>query len=65
MIDVMFDVPSDENISKVIITEESIKSKKLPELVRLVENEVRPVLKTKKAKKNNDCFWSNWFYFKC
>ena len=44
MIDVMFDVPSDENISKVIITEESIKSKKLPELVRLGENEVRPVL---------------------
>lgn len=51
MIDVMFDVPSDENISKVIITEESIKSKKLPELVRLGENEVRPVLKSKKAKK--------------
>ena len=50
MIDVMFDVPSDENISKVIITEESIKSKKLPELVRLGENEVRPVLKSKKTK---------------
>ena len=51
MIDVMFDVPSDENISKVIITEESIKSKKLPELVRLGENEVRSVLKSKKTKK--------------
>ena len=51
MIDVMFDVPSDENISKVIITEESIKYKKLPELVRLGENEVRPVLKSKKTKK--------------
>lgn len=51
MIDVMFDVPSDENISKVIITEESIKSKKLPELVRLGENEVRPALKSKKTKK--------------
>ena len=51
MIDVMFDVPSDENISKVIITEESIKSKKLPKLVRLGENEVRPVLKSKKTKK--------------
>lgn len=51
MIDVMFEVPSDENISKVIITEESIKSKKLPELVRLGENEVRPVLKSKKTKK--------------
>ena len=51
MIDVMFDVPSDENISKVIITEESIKSKQVPELVRLGENEVRPVLKSKKTKK--------------
>ena len=51
MIDVMFDVPSDENISKVVITEDSIKSKKLPELIRIGENEVRPVLKTKKAKK--------------
>ena len=51
MIDVMFDVPSDENISKVIITEETIKSKQLPELVRLGENEVRPVLKAKKTKK--------------
>ena len=42
MIDVMFDVPSDENIGKVIITEETIKTKQLPELVRLGENEVRP-----------------------
>ncbi|MDU2491780.1 MAG: ATP-dependent Clp protease ATP-binding subunit ClpX [Clostridium celatum] len=54
MIDVMFDVPSDENISKVIITEEAIKSKQLPELVRLGENEVRPVLKSKKTKKRKD-----------
>ena len=51
MIDVMFDVPSDENISKVIITEDTIKTKKLPDLVRLGENEVRPVLKSKKTKK--------------
>ena len=51
MIDVMFDVPSDENISKVIITEESIKTKKLTKLVRLGENEVKPVLKSKKTKK--------------
>lgn len=41
MIDIMFDIPSDENISKVIITESTIKSKELPELVRLGENEVR------------------------
>ena len=51
MIDVMFDVPSDENISKVIITEATIKSKQLPELVRLGDNEVRPALKSKKTKK--------------
>ena len=51
MIDIMFDIPSDENISKVIITESTIKSKELPELVRLGENELRPVLKSKKAKK--------------
>lgn len=51
MIDVMFDVPSDENISKVIITEATIKSKQLPDLVRLGENEVRPALKSKKTKK--------------
>ena len=51
MIDIMFDIPSDENISKVIITESTIKSKQLPELVRLGENEVRPVLKSKKTKK--------------
>ena len=51
MIDIMFDVPSDENIGKVIITEETIKTKQLPELVRLGENEVRPVLKAKKTKK--------------
>lgn len=51
MIDIMFDIPSDENISKVIITESTIKSKELPELVRLGENEVRPVLKSKKTKK--------------
>lgn len=51
MIDVMFDVPSDESISKVIITEATIKSKQLPELVRLGENEVRPALKSKKTKK--------------
>lgn len=30
MIDIMFDIPSDENISKVIITESTIKSKELP-----------------------------------
>ena len=49
----MFEVPSDENVYKVIITEEVIKEKKQPELLRLAENETRPAIKVKKAKKKN------------
>ena len=48
---VMFEVPSDENVYKVIITEEAIKEKKQPELLRLADNETRPAIKVKKAKK--------------
>ena len=51
MVDIMFDVPSDESITKVIITEETIKNKKEPDVVRLGENETRPLLKAKKTKK--------------
>ncbi|MBB6622770.1 ATP-dependent Clp protease ATP-binding subunit ClpX [Clostridium gasigenes] len=51
MIETMFDVPSDERISKVIITEDSIKNKTAPEVVRLEEGVVRPQIKSKKAKK--------------
>lgn len=51
MIETMFDVPSDERISKVIITEDSIKNKTAPDVVRLEEGEVRPQIKSKKAKK--------------
>lgn len=51
MIETMFDVPSDERISKVIITEDSIKNKTAPEVIRLAEGEVRPQIKSKKAKK--------------
>ena len=47
----MFEVPSDENVYKVIITEEAIKEKKQPELLRLSDNETRPAIKVKKAKK--------------
>lgn len=51
MMDIMFDVPSREDIVKVRITDETIKDKKLPELELLKEGEVRPTLKsTKKAK---------------
>ncbi|MBC5630055.1 ATP-dependent Clp protease ATP-binding subunit ClpX [Clostridium sp. NSJ-6] len=51
MIEIMFDIPSDENISKIIIQEDTVKNKQLPEVVRLPENEKRLVLKPKKAKK--------------
>ena len=51
MIDIMFEIPSDEQITKVVITEEAIKSKTFPEVIRLGENESRPLLKSKKTKK--------------
>ena len=51
MIEIMFDIPSDENISKIVINEETVKEKKLPEVIRLPENEKRLFLKPKKAKK--------------
>lgn len=51
MIEIMFDIPSDENISKIVIKEDTVKNKELPEVVRLPENEKRLVLKPKKVKK--------------
>ncbi|MDU5108378.1 MULTISPECIES: ATP-dependent Clp protease ATP-binding subunit ClpX [unclassified Clostridium] len=51
MTEVMFDIPSDESIEKVIINGDCITEKKDPELVKLPEGEVRPQLKAKKIKK--------------
>lgn len=51
MTEVMFDIPSDETISKVIINDKCITEKKIPEVVKLPEGEVRPQLKAKKVKK--------------
>ncbi|VYU26037.1 ATP-dependent Clp protease ATP-binding subunit ClpX [Clostridium tertium] len=52
MTEIMFDIPSDESISKVIISDECIKDKKDPEVIRVAEGEVRPQLKAaKKVKK--------------
>ena len=51
MTEVMFDIPSDETISKVIINEDCIKEKNSPEIIKLAEGEVRPQLKAKKTKK--------------
>ncbi|MDV4150920.1 ATP-dependent Clp protease ATP-binding subunit ClpX [Clostridium sp. AL.422] len=51
MTEIMFDIPSDETIEKVIINEECITEKKNPEVVKLPEGEIRPQLKAKKVKK--------------
>lgn len=52
MTEIMFDIPSDESISKVVINDECISDKKSPEVIRVAEGEVRPQLKAaKKVKK--------------
>lgn len=51
MTEVMFDIPSDETISKVVIDESCITEKKVPEVIRVAEGEVRPQIKGKKTKK--------------
>lgn len=48
MRDIMFDMPSNEEISKVIITEDTVKSK-MPEVVK-IEGEKRTPLKLKKGR---------------
>ena len=50
MTEIMFEIPSDERISKVVITEPTIKEKTKPEIQMVSEGEVRGVLKTKKSK---------------
>lgn len=52
MTDIMFDIPSDERIEKVVITEPTIQNKERPEIHRLPEGEERALLKPKKAKKS-------------
>lgn len=50
MTDIMFDIPSNERISKVVITEPTINDKDKPEIQMLPEGEARPIIKTKKPK---------------
>ena len=52
MTNIMFDIPSDDRIEKVVITEPTIKSKEEPEIHRVAEGEERALLKPKKAKKS-------------
>ncbi|MBU5487495.1 ATP-dependent Clp protease ATP-binding subunit ClpX [Clostridium sp. MSJ-8] len=54
MTEIMYEVPSNERINKVVITEPTITQKEKPEVHLLPEGEKRPVLKTKKAKVSND-----------
>ncbi|MPQ44638.1 ATP-dependent Clp protease ATP-binding subunit ClpX [Clostridium tarantellae] len=51
MMDIMFDIPSKEEIVKVTINKECILDKKEPELQLLEEGEIRPTLKTTKKSK--------------
>ncbi|MGG7178669.1 ATP-dependent Clp protease ATP-binding subunit ClpX [Clostridium paraputrificum] len=51
MTEIMFEIPSDDRISKVVINEPTIIEKEKPEIHMLPEGESRPLLKPKKAKK--------------
>ena len=52
MTNIMFDIPSDERIEKVVITEPTINDKAEPEIQRLPEGKTRALLKSKKTKKD-------------
>lgn len=52
MTEIMFDIPSDERITKVVITEPTITKKDPPEIHRLPEGEERLLQKPKKIKKS-------------
>lgn len=52
MNEVMYEIPSDNRITKVIITEEAIKDKKEPTIERLEEGKARPSLVKARAKKD-------------
>ena len=47
----MYEIPSDNRITKVTITEDSIKDKKEPIIERLEEGKVRPNLVKARTKK--------------
>lgn len=39
MLDIMFEVPSDESIKKVVITKEAVRGENVPQLIRTEEKE--------------------------
>ena len=52
MNEIMYEIPSDNRITKVTITEESIKEKKEPTIERLEDGKVRPTLVKARTKKD-------------
>ncbi|SFC77482.1 ATP-dependent Clp protease ATP-binding subunit ClpX [Clostridium uliginosum] len=52
MTEVMYEIPSDEQISKVTITEECVIDKKKPDIERLPEGKKRPTLISTRVKKD-------------
>lgn len=48
----MYEIPSDNTITKVIITEECIKDKKQPIIEKVEEGKVRPTLVKARTKKD-------------
>ncbi|PRR82311.1 ATP-dependent Clp protease ATP-binding subunit ClpX [Clostridium vincentii] len=50
--EIMFDIPSDERITKIVITEPTITKREQPEIHRLPEGEERLLQKPKKIKKS-------------
>ncbi|HCW54858.1 MAG TPA: ATP-dependent Clp protease ATP-binding subunit ClpX [Clostridium sp.] len=52
MNEIMYEIPSDDRITKVTITEETIKDKKEPKIERLEEGKVRPALVKARTKKD-------------
>ncbi|GIM27553.1 ATP-dependent Clp protease ATP-binding subunit ClpX [Clostridium polyendosporum] len=50
MTEIMFDIPSNDSIVKVTVTEETVKEKNNPIVNYIAEGETRPVLKAKKSK---------------
>ena len=52
MNEIMYEIPSDNRITNVIITEEAIKEKKQPRIERVEEGKIRPTLVKARTKKD-------------
>ncbi|WP_026889351.1 ATP-dependent Clp protease ATP-binding subunit ClpX [Clostridium beijerinckii] len=52
MNEIMYEIPSDNRITNVVITEEAIKEKKQPRIERIEEGKIRPTLVKARTKKD-------------